>query len=231
MNTVSQSGWRVTLDFDGAVTPADTVDALHEAFALPASREAAELWRSGSTDFAERLARRVEMLRVAPTDLDAFANQLPVDWGLSGLLRACARAGVPVDVVSEGYDRVVRRVLERMGLERLPIYAHRLEEAQDGRWRLAARRRAESFVERACACVCARAEGAARPLILLIGDERCRRCLIRRANLVFAKSALASWCAAKGVAHVAIRRIDEVTAHIADLDAARALAKASIRSL
>lgn len=222
------SDWRVTLDFDGTVTRADTVDAIHEAFALPIWRDVEALWEAGEIGSFDCMTRQAALLRVAPAELDAFLDRVEVDWGLPGLLRACARAGAPVAVVSDGYDRAARRVLARMGAARLPIYANRLQPGAGDRWRLSSPHRAEGCA--AGTCKCALAAAAAQPLTVLIGDGRSDRCLARRADLVFAKPALADWCRHKRIAHIAIRGLDDVTPHLADLDAARALAQTSLRT-
>lgn len=217
------SNWRVTLDFDGTITQSDTVDAIHEAFALPAWREIEALWAIGTIGSADCMSRQAALLRVEPADLDAFLDKVAVDWGLTGMLRACARAGAPVAVVSDGYDRAARRVLTRMGAGHLPIHANRLTPIGGDRWRLSSPHRAEGCA--AGTCKCAQAAGAAQPLTVLIGDGRSDRCLARRADLVFAKSGLADWCRAERIAHIPIQRLDEVTPHLADLAAARELAK------
>lgn len=229
MNTSALSDWRVTLDFDGTITQSDTVDAIHESFALPPWREIEALWEDGTIGAADCMTRQAALLRVASADLDTFLDAVAVDWGLSGLLRACARAGVPVTVVSDGYDRAVRRVLERMGAGHLPVLANRLEPAGGDRWRLSFPHRAEGCA--AGTCKCAQAASAQQPLTMLVGDGRSDRCLARRADLVFAKGGLAAWCRAERIAHIAIARLDDVTPHLADLDAARALAQASLRTL
>ena len=114
---------RALIDFDGTIAPDDPTDHLFERFANPAWREVEGVWQAGQISSRECMGRQVAMLRATPAQLDEEISKVRIDPAFHTFLRFCARHGVEAMVVSDGFDRVVRAVLESARIA-IPFFAN-----------------------------------------------------------------------------------------------------------
>ena len=124
----------ISCDFDGTITLKDTVDAVLERFAEPEWEVVEADWKAGKFGSRECLAEQTKLLRMTPTELDSFLDDIEVDADAKGFFDDCFRMGIPVSVVSDGYDWAVSRVLARAGIRGVQITANRLIHMGDDRW-------------------------------------------------------------------------------------------------
>lgn len=196
--------WRVFIDFDGTIAVPDTTDLILERFADSEWLDVEALWKAGFIGSRECMARQVGMIRATEAELDGFIADVTIDRHFSGFVADCVARGLPVKIVSDGLDRVVKSVLARIGHGDLPVAANALTCIGDSRWQLAS-----PFADADCrsasgTCKCAVA--ALSPpgfgLNLLIGDGRSDHCLAQEADFVFAKDSLLGHCVDNGLPHL-----------------------------
>jgi len=193
--------WQAIVDFDGTISRQDTTDQILQRFAEPSWQAIEEDWVAGKIGSRECMRRQVELLRVSPTELDAFIAGIEIDWGFSAFVRVCARHDIPVTVVSDGLDRTIRAVLARAGLGSLNVIANHLESVGGDRWRLSSPHAAVSGDCTSGTCKCAVADSLHRPLTLLVGDGKSDHCVAGQADVVFAKKGLIAHCRDNGLPH------------------------------
>ena len=182
---------RVLLDFDGTVTLADSVDCLLEEFASTAWRDIEKTWESGLIGSRVCLEQQTALLRATPERLDLLIDTIAVDAGFLSLIRCCRDLGVELMIVSDGYDRVIRRVLERMSVS-LPFVSNALHAVGRDEWRLTSpSAKADCRVD-AGHCKCARVPDSSA--VVLIGDGRSDFCVAHAADFVIGKPRLARYC-------------------------------------
>jgi len=210
--SLGQKPWcHVLLDFDGTIAPDDPTDRLLERFAEPAWLEIEAAWQSGKISARHCMARHTALLRVTPEALDQAIGEIRIDPGVHAFVDICRRRGVELTIVSDGFDRVLRAVLEREQL-RLPFFANRLEWQGGDRWRLAFPYARVDCRSQGANCKCAHGVGGASPLVV-IGDGRSDFCMSESADYVIAKGALAAFCRSRQLAHASFETFDEVRAH------------------
>ena len=192
---------RVLLDFDGTVTRTDTVDHLLERFALPQWRDIENEWDNGTIGSRECLERQSALLRATPAELDDAIDHVPIDPGIHALVRRCHAHALDLTIVSDGYDRAIRRVLGRAGLY-VPFVSNILLPKGQNEWTLLAPWALASCRVRAAHCKCARTKGAGP--VVLIGDGRSDFCVAHSASFVIAKGKLGRYCAERHLAHSAV---------------------------
>lgn len=197
---------RVLLDFDGTITLEDTVDRLLERFAQPEWRRIERAWEAGDIGSRECLERQTALLRAAPEALDALIDAVPLDPGFAPLVRRCRDLDLELLIVSDGYDRAIRRVLSRAGLA-IPFVSNVLQPLGDDRWRLCAPSCKASCRVEAAHCKCARVPPAGA--VVLIGDGRSDFCVAHAAQYVIAKGRLAAYCKQKHLPSVAVFDLEE----------------------
>ena len=194
------SNWQILVDFDGTIAVDDTTDLILERFARPGWQEIEAQWQAGEIGSRECMSRQVSLLDVSDTELDAFVAQLPIDPTFPRFAALCADLALPLTVVSDGLDRVVRATLRRHGLADLKVVTNRLVYLGARRWDIAFPASAPGCRSASGTCKCA-AAARSGALSLLIGDGRSDQCAAEDVDFVFAKKSLLAFCAARGVPH------------------------------
>ena len=214
----------VFLDFDGTITRRDATDAILEAYADPQWLRIEEEWNAGRISSRECLRAQMAMVRATHKQIDALLDGIEVDAGFVPLLETGAAHGVPIHIVSDGFDYCIRRILSRPWLGLAPylqgvqIVSSHLE--PDGtRWQVGFL----SFDE-ACVHGCGTCKPATMELLnptdrptLFVGDGLSDQHAASRADLVFAKDKLASYCDERAILYTPYdnlatiaRRLDEL---------------------
>lgn len=186
------------------------MDSLLERFAPPEWRDVEALWQSGRIASRECLARQVDLIRATPAQFDAAVDEIAIDPGFRRFMRLCADYRITASVVSDGYDRVIGRILHNNGIV-MGYTANRLEPIGADRWRISFPNSAGDCRTLAGHCKCATAERQSAGVRIVVGDGRSDLCVAEGANLVLAKGSLRHLCAEKGIAHTAVADFADVT--------------------
>jgi 2-hydroxy-3-keto-5-methylthiopentenyl-1-phosphate phosphatase len=203
----------ISCDFDGTITTTDTVFALLTEFAEPQWLEIEDDWRAGRFGSRECLAQQTKLLRIQPDKLDAYLDDVAVDPDVKGFFDDCFTRGLPVTVVSDGYDWAIRRVLSRIGVRGVPIIANRLVHIGDDRWAVLFPHAAQNCGSGVCKCAAANAQA----LMVHIGDGRSDVCVSDLADVVFAKGHLLESRNARGLDSTPFERFSQIRAFLPEL--------------
>lgn len=187
----------VCCDFDGTVTQVDVTDQILSQYAHPSWREVEQEWMRGLIGSRECLARQMALVEASAKELNTLIDSIPIDPGFPKLYRFLRRHHVPFHLVSDGFDYVIRRVLERAGVAGARRNGRGLHASA---LRIRGRRLVTSFSS-ACEHGCATCKAALvrrlgrgyRPVIF-IGDGLSDRFAVHEARVVFAKRPLAAYC-------------------------------------
>lgn len=211
------------LDFDGTVTGRDAVDAILEAYADARWQAVEEQWRAGRIGSRSCLRAQMALVEASPAELDELLDSIEVDEGFAQLLDTCAAGGVPVRIVSDGFDYCIRRILSRPGLrlgarlEGVRIFASHLEPGGQ-RWHT-------DFPHALAGCEhgCATCKPSVMEVLsrgrcpsVFAGDGLSDRHAAAAADLVFAKGTLATHCRERGIEHVTYGGLADVAICIED---------------
>src|SRR5215510_3432383 len=205
---------RVLLDFDGTIAPDDPTDRLLEQFAEPAWRDIEAAWQAGTISSRECMERHAALLRATPQELDRTIGAIRIDPAVHAFVAFCRHRSLELSVVSDGFDRVLRTVLDRERLP-LPFFANRLEWQGGDRWSLAFPYARNDCRSGGGNCKCAHGVGRGSPCVV-IGDGRSDFCMAERADYVIAKGSLKSFCQERGLQHASFTTFDDVTARLAE---------------
>jgi 2,3-diketo-5-methylthio-1-phosphopentane phosphatase len=198
----------VSCDFDGTITRTDTVNALLSQFAEPQWLDIEEDWCAGKFGSRECLAAQTKLLRIEPKALDAFIDAVEVDPDVKGFFDDCLKLNLPVSVVSDGYDWIVRRVLGRIGVRGVPVVANRLVHTGGDRWAALFPHTAQNCGSGVCKCAAANAQAQ----MVHIGDGRSDMCVSDLADIVFAKGHLLQSRLERGLDSVGFETFSEIRA-------------------
>jgi 2-hydroxy-3-keto-5-methylthiopentenyl-1-phosphate phosphatase len=209
---------QVFCDFDGTISSVDTTDHILSRLARPEWEALEADWLAGRIDAAACMRGQIALIEGDDHALDAALDQVEIDAGFVDFAGWCVRGRTPLTVVSDGVDYFIRRVLARHALDNLPIISNRLAGV------IGARRLEQPYSRQGCAagagvCKCQVTAPAseARDLVVYIGDGRSDFCVSARADVLFAKDALADYAAARGQAHHQFTTFHEITATLSAL--------------
>ena len=194
-------GWKILCDFDGTIVAKDVTDHLLERFAAAAWRDIERDWEQGLIGGRDCMQGQIALIEATPDVLDEAIAAMVVDPGFPGFVALARSLDIPLVIVSDGLDRVIRDVLRRAGLSGIETRSSRLE-FRGGRWWLDFPYAKEDCLAMACTCKCAIAKRDSRRT-LLIGDGRSDFCVADMADFVFAKHKLLSYCEATQIPHAA----------------------------
>ena len=216
-------GVNVVCDFDGTIALEDVTDSLLERFADPSWTLIEEQWRTGAFGSRECMARQVALVEAKSADLDRFLDTIEIDATFPSFVAACERSRVTLNIVSDGIDYAVRRVLANHALGRLRVQANALVALPHNRYRLEFPHAAADCGVQAgtCKCAIARRDFAASrpaPATILIGDGTSDFCIATHgADFVFAKDRLLVHCEAKSIPHLPFDTFADIERELAQV--------------
>lgn len=205
------AGWAILCDFDGTIAVEDVIDTLLERHGLPGWEQLEEDWRAGRIGSGECMRGQVRLLDLDREALDAHLDGLSIDPAFPRFVALAERHGLPLQVVSDGLDHAIHRVLERHGLGHLPVAANRLLAGRPPEhWRLESPHAVAGCDSGTCKCERARQAGAGgRRRTLLVGDGASDFCVAGEVDFVFAKQRLIGHCRSHGIPHLAIEGFED----------------------
>jgi 2,3-diketo-5-methylthio-1-phosphopentane phosphatase len=206
----------VFCDFDGTITQLDLTDQILTQLAHPSWREIEQQWMQGMIGSRECLERQIALVNAPAEELHAVIDAAAVDTEFTAFCKFARKKRLPLYIVSDGFDYVIRRVLKRAGVERhfrsgTNLFASAL--------RLEGRRLVPSFPHspEPCAHGCATCKAVlirrlreGRQPVIFIGDGMSDRFAVELADVVFAKRQLLAHCRENGIACHAFETFKDV---------------------
>lgn len=191
----------ILVDYDGTIALTDVSDTIM-AENVGASAEVWEAWtaewEAGLTGSRRMMERELSLLTVEPAVLVELAARQPHDETFARFVRQAIAAGVPVEVVSDGYGFFIGPALERLGVPPIPIVSARTI-FDDGQARIEfPNGHPACFVCGTCKRNRVLAQRAAGRRVVFVGDGESDRYAAAHADLVFAKRALVGLCRRNG---------------------------------
>ena len=124
--TGAAARWAFVFDFDGTISPNDMGHVIFDAFADPTWRDIDDEWIRGEIPTSERARRQFALVCTDEQRFLDLIDQHAVDESFPPLVADLRAHGVPVQVVSDGFDAYVKPMLARAGLSDLPFQSNRL---------------------------------------------------------------------------------------------------------
>ena len=201
----------MSCDFDGTVTRQDTLVQILNRYGDPDWKKIQDRVVSGEISIREGLEREMGSVRASPEELrDLLEKTIEVDPTFPGFLKRMRDRGIPVVLLSGGFDLCVETVMVKSGVWPIPFLANRLQR-NNGSWEVV-------FPYPSGPCdACGHCKGnpirAWREqgyLTVFAGNGVTDRCGALAADLTFAKDELGPWCAGQGMGAVGYSTFDDI---------------------
>ena len=207
----NHNGWTVQCDFDGTVSVDDVTDALLERFARPGWRSLEAEWEAGKIGSGECMKGQVALLDMNCAELDDFLDGVAIDPHFSAFAAAAESLGIALEIVSDGIDYAIHRILKRHRLHALSVRANHLVQIDERRWRLTSPHANTACISACGTCKCELLEKhtSLRQQVLFVGDGRSDFCVAGKADFVLAKAKLIDYCCHHSIAHAPFNNFDD----------------------
>jgi 2-hydroxy-3-keto-5-methylthiopentenyl-1-phosphate phosphatase len=190
----------ILVDYDGTIAltdVSDTVMAEHVPHTVDWESEVAA-YDAGLSGSRRLMELEMSMIDVEPAALFATAAAQPHDPGFVPFVRRAQAAGIPVEIVSDGFGFFIEPALEALGVGELPVITARTT--------FEGRRATIAFPNGHPSCLvcgtCKRnrvlAHQAAGRAVVFIGDGESDRYAAGYSDIVWAKRALVRICIEAG---------------------------------
>jgi 2-hydroxy-3-keto-5-methylthiopentenyl-1-phosphate phosphatase len=193
-------------DFDGTITRLDVTDVILEQYADPSWHEVEEQWLRGEIGSRECFERQAALVRVTPKQLNDLIDAIPVDPDFPGFYQFLKEQRLPFYILSDSFDYVIRRVLNRVGANGELRNGQRLFstglELEAGRMRAVFPHSNHGCTHGCATCKPAmiRSIRKKQQPVVFIGDGLSDRFAIEEADVIFAKHELLAYCRKHGFA-------------------------------
>ena len=206
----------ILVDYDGTIAltdVSDTVMAEHVPGIWEAEAAAYDAGLMGS-----RRLMRWEMAQVDadPAGLLATAAAQPHDPGFVPFVRRAQAAGIPVEVVSDGFGFFIRPALDALGVGEVPVISARTTFADRGASIAFPNGHRSCHVCGTCKRNRVLAHQAAGRSVVFIGDGESDRYAAGYADVVFAKHSLLNICMEAGWPFKRWTEFEEIDAWLAN---------------
>jgi 2-hydroxy-3-keto-5-methylthiopentenyl-1-phosphate phosphatase len=212
----------VFCDFDGTITLADVTDEILKRLARPEWRKIERMWAEGRIGSRECLERQLALVETTPSALDALIRSIPLDPDFAAFCRYAQAERVPLVVVSDGLDYVLRRILKSIGLGKGPRNGTQFFSSsaclRKGKIRVRFPH-ASSGCSHGCATCKAqiiRRLGSPHWPVLYVGDGLSDRYAVEEADFVYARRPLLEYCRKHGIPSRFFRTFGDIESALAD---------------
>jgi 2,3-diketo-5-methylthio-1-phosphopentane phosphatase len=222
----------ILVDYDGTIALTDVGDTIMVEFVPPAIWDELEAaYEQGRMGSREIMTREMELLPPDPSAVMAIVGAQPHDPAFPGFVRRAHAAGIPVEIVSDGFGFFIAPAMERLGIrDLLTITTSRTTLGHDG---IPAQIEFPNghptcFVCGTCKRQRVLAHQAAGRAVVFIGDGESDRYAAGYADFVFAKRALTRICEGYGWPYAPFDRFAELDAWLAGEVAAHAAGQPTV---
>jgi 2-hydroxy-3-keto-5-methylthiopentenyl-1-phosphate phosphatase len=206
-------------DFDGTITTKDIGDEIFKEFGefephhsnlKSGILKIDEYWKKVCSAF---------MPGTTAETIREYALSCETDPWFKKFADYCSGSGIPLTVVSDGFDLYIEPVMSKLGLSHLPLYCNNLHFSSNGLAIPYFPGASES-----CHCLCASCKRNAilahtkeNSIIIFIGDGYSDYCAAEHADIIFAKKDLAAFCTQNKLPHYPFSNFFDVYRILTDI--------------
>ncbi|WP_047288917.1 MULTISPECIES: HAD-IB family phosphatase [Pseudomonas] len=207
--------WHIVCDFDGTISRADVIDNVLQRFADPSWEGIEQEWLDGHIGSRECLSRQLALVKASPAELLGYFDSVEIDPDFPDFVDHVIGLGASIEVVSDGIEQGIARILARNYVTLLPILANRLRQVDHNSWRIDFPYASDACRAASGNCKCKSTPRGKR--VLVIGDGQSDMCVASTADFVFAKDRLADYCERNKIPHARFDSFAELPALLAKL--------------
>ena len=184
----------ILVDYDGTIATTDVSDSLLAEFVTADWEAHVAEYDAGLVGSRRLMEWEIGLIRADPAALRAKAAEQPHDPGVAPFVARARAAGVPVEVVSDGFGFFIPAALESLGVSDLPVVTASTTFRGDRAQIEFPHGNLTCFVCGTCKRNRVLAHQAAGRSVVFVGDGPSDRYAAGYSDVVFAKHALVQIC-------------------------------------
>ena len=185
----------ILVDYDGTIARTDVSDTLMAEFVTAEWESRAAEYDAGLIGSRGLMEWEIGLIRGDPAELAALAARQPHDAAFVRVARRAQEAGIPVEVVSDGFGFFIEPALRALGVADVPVVTASTTFGPDGRPSIAfPNGHPRCFVCGTCKRNRVLAHQAAGRAVVFIGDGESDRYAAGYSDVVWAKHSLVRLC-------------------------------------
>ena len=206
--------YKVYCDFDETISVRDVGMQIIEQFG---TSEALTVWKdfdNGTKSAAECLAIALATIKnINAESATAIFDRQVLKEGFVDFARFCEANNIELSIASDGFSFYITSILERYGLQHIPVWTNTVELGEDGRLNFQFNNQREGCTRCAsCKCALLLTTSDDSDTIVYIGDGYSDWCPAMMADVVFACRDLPRQCGELGIPHHPFEDFHEVQA-------------------
>lgn len=202
----------ILCDFDGTISECDVTDVLLQRFGQSGCALLEAAWEAGKIGSRQCMSEQIALLDASQSELDDCLSNVAIDPHFKQFCETAEAAKVALHIVSDGLDYAIRAVLRRYDLGSIPVFANRLVQTGERRWRLDFPYATPDCEKQSGHCKCRRLARCRRDArsVLYIGDGASDYCVSHHVDLVLAKGNLIHYCEQAGIPYLPVMGFADV---------------------
>ncbi|HEX5826584.1 MAG TPA: HAD-IB family phosphatase [Candidatus Limnocylindrales bacterium] len=186
------------VDYDGTIAQTDVSDALMAEFVTADWETHVAAYDAGIVGSRQLMAWEAGLITADPAALSAKAAAQPHDPGFVAFAEAARAAGIPVEVVSDGFGFFIEPALAALGVPWIPVVTAAMTFGPHGAVMAFPNGNRDCFLCGTCKRNRVLAYQASGRRVVFIGDGESDRFAAGYADVVWAKHSLERFCLEQG---------------------------------
>jgi len=201
---------RLYIDFDFTITTDDVGNRFYTYFSDGENEPLVRQWLKREISSYTCLTEEARLCHGTLEEYQAYVDKFEIDPGFPDLIRFCEREGIPLEILSDGLDFYIERILRKYGIDGITYYANHADISADGLkitlpyWTPNCPECGNCKGERIKTM---RQDG---DTIIYIGDGFSDLCAVKQADLIFAKDDLADYLRQNSKDFIEYNNLEEV---------------------
>ena len=201
----------IACDFDGTITRQDTLVEILDRYGSSGWAKIQARVVSGEISIREGLSSEMQSVQATREQIQQLLSaRIEMDPTFPDFFHTMRRQGIPLVILTGGFDLCVETVFKKSGLWPVPLLSNRLR-LNEGCWQV-------DFPYASARCEsCGHCKGdSVRNWVrrghatVFIGNGVTDRCAAEAAELTFAKDELGTWCRKRGIPAVPFETFTDI---------------------
>lgn len=209
---------KIFCDFDGTVCLGDNRAILFRAFGGDDVHEVVSLWLKGEISGDECIRRECAAVQKFDRErFDSIIDEQELDPSFLPFVEFCRTHTIEIEILSDGFDYYIDRILKRYNINDIPVYANGLQVDDSGL--VPSFPHLNQYCSRAANCKGTHVlnHAADDQLRIIVGDGYSDRCAADYADIVFAKRQLIQYCRDTNISYFEFSNFHDVRERVEGL--------------
>ncbi len=186
----------VICDFDGTITKHDSLDLFLNKYADESWHEFEKLWMNGEIGSRECIRKQFDLIsHMDSNELYSFLRSVELDECFSEFYTKAKAQNIKVAIVSDGFDLFIENILKNYGITDIEIHTNHLE-FENGEFLMEFPNVSNTCKKHSGTCKCKIVDEFKKnyQTVFYVGDGISDFCVCSKADYLFAKKRLATYC-------------------------------------